>query len=279
MNNNIALDKIAQSIINNLENGVIPWDKPFLNGTPRNYQSGKSYNGINALLLGTSDYNSSYWLTFNQARQLGGKIKAGSKGTPIIFYKLSEYAKENEKGEVKIKTIPFIQYSTVFNYEQTEGIKPKETETRINTPIEEAQNIANNMPNKPIITTGTQPCYIPTLDIVKIGQINNFKTAEGYYSTLFHELAHSTGHEKRLNRQANDKTRHFGSEDYSKEELVAEFTSAFLCGKAGIIKDTQRNQTAYIQSWLKALKNDKSQLITAGSQAQKAYNYILNIEA
>lgn len=277
MQTNIALEKITQRIINSLENGVIPWDKPFTSGTPKNYVSGKAYNGINTIILGLSDFSSSYWLTFNQCRQAGGTIKKGSKGMPIIFFKINEYTKENDKGEIETKQIPLMRYSTVFNFDQVENLKPKEDEKpRTNTPIEEAQRIIDNMPNKPTIETGLQPCYIPSMDIVKIADINKFKSAEGYYSTLFHELAHSTGHEKRLNRQDSDKARTFGSEDYSKEELIAEFTSAFLCSSAGILKATERNNTAYIQSWIKALKNDKTQLIKAGSQAQKAYNYIMN---
>lgn len=276
--NTIALDKITNSIIASLENGVIPWDKPFLSGMPKNYQSGNNYNGLNAFVLGMSEFSNPYWLTYNQAKQLGGSIKAGSKGTNIIFWKLNDYAKENDKGEIEIKQIPYIQYSTVFNFEQTSGLKDKRELKPDNQPIAEAQKIIDNMTDKPTFEKGNQPCYIPSLDTIKINGLNDFKTAEGYYSTLFHELAHSTGHEKRLNRQNSQDSRIFGSEDYSKEELIAEFTSAFLCGQCGILKDTQRNNTAYIQSWLKALKNDKSQLITAGSQAQKAFNYILNIK-
>lgn len=276
MKSNIALEKITQRIINSLENGVIPWDKPFTSGTPKNYISGKAYNGINTIILGLSDFSSSYWLTFNQCRQAGGTIKKGSQGLPIVFWKINEYAKENDKGEIETKQIPLMRYSTVFNFDQTENIKPKEEENRTIIPIQEAEKIVLEMPNKPTIKQGLNPCYIPSLDTVEINNINKFKNAEGYYSILFHELAHSTGHESRLNRQDSDKSRSFGSEDYSKEELIAEFTSAFLCGHCGILKETERNNTAYIQSWIKALKNDKSQLIKAGSQAQKAYNYIIN---
>ena len=274
--NNIAINKITNQIISDLEAGVISWDRPFLSGLPMNYTSGKKYNGINALVLGMSNFSNPYWLTFNQARQAGGQIKKGSKGTPIIFYKLNDYAKEKDNGELELKTIPYMQYSTVFNYEQTKGLKDKFIKVK-NNPIKTAELIAENMQNKPKIIPSNQPCYMPMSDQVGINSINCFKSAQGYYSTLFHELGHSTGHEDRLNRQSSDKTRNFGSEDYSKEELIAEFTSAFLCGQAGIIRDTRTNQSAYIQSWLKALKNDKSQLIKASSQAQKAFNYITNL--
>lgn len=276
--NNYILDKITNSIIADLEKGVIAWDRPFNSPEPKNYITGKNYNGFNRFILGISPYKSAYWLTFNQCRQLGGSIKTGSKGTPIVFYKLSEYAKEDTKGELTIKTIPYIQYSTVFNYDQTEGIPAKDIINPDIKPIEEAETIVKNYQTKPPIKEGRQPCYIPSKDEIQIPSINLFKDEGGYYSTLFHELAHSTGHISRLNREELTKTASFGSEDYSKEELIAEFTSSFLCGKVGILKETRKNNTAYIQSWLKALKNDKSQLITASSKAQKAYNYILNIK-
>jgi len=275
---NFILDKITDGIIKDLENGIIAWDRPFNNPEPKNYITGKNYNGFNRLILGISPFKSSYWLTYNQARQLGGSIKSGSKGTPIVFYKISEYATEDSKGDLTVKTIPFIQYSTVFNFDQTNGLQSKDIINNNIKPIEEAEEIVKNYKTKPEIKEGKQPCYIPNRDIIEIPKTNSFKSEAGYYSTLFHELAHSTGHQSRLNREELTKVASFGSEDYSKEELIAEFSSSFLCSKAGILKETRKNNTAYIQSWLKALKNDKSQLITASSKAQKVYNYILNLE-
>lgn len=281
MQNSQTLDKVTQSIISELESGSIPWTKPFRSGIPKNYITKKSYNGFNALILGLSGFSSPYFLTFNQCRTVGGKIKSGSKGLPIVFWKINEYAtgEKNNKGEIETKKIPFIQYSTVFNFTQCEGLKELDITTEKLDPIKQAEDIINNMPLKPTIESGADPCYIPSLDTVKINPINNFKSVGGYYECLFHELAHSTGHEKRLNRQASEKDRSFGSEDYSKEELIAEFSSAFLCAEVGLFKETKTNQTAYIQGWLKALKNDKNILLQAGSQAQKAYNFIMNIQA
>jgi antirestriction protein ArdC len=276
--NNPILDRITDSIIKELEAGIISWDKPFVCGLPMNYQTGKQYNGFNNLILGFSGFGNPYWLTFNQARQLGGKIKAGSKGTPIVYYNFQEVAKEDKKGDLQIKKIPFIRYSTVFNYEQTEGLKNKYIANQsIIQPIDEADRIIKAMPKAPEIGQGVQACYMPNSDRVEIPSKSAFKSTEGYYSVLFHELGHSTGHISRLGRHTKEQNHAFGSEDYSKEELVAEFTTCFLCGQTGILKHTQTNSTAYIQSWLKALKNDKSMLISAGSQAQKAYNYIMNI--
>lgn len=275
-----TIDKITESIISKLEQGQIPWDKPFLTGTPCNYVTLKPYRGINSLLTAWSDYTNPYWLTFNQCRSLGGKIKAGSKGLPIVFYKPTNTYKSKTQTDINGKPLELqgmiMQYFTIFNYEQTEGLENKYIKNIDINPIVECETIVSNMPLKPVIGEGSQPCYIPSLDTVKIGKPETFKSMAHYYATLFHELAHSTGHEKRLNRQASDKGRVFGSEDYTKEELIAEFTAAFLCGNSGIERATERNTVAYIQSWLKAIKNDKKILLQASSAAQKAYDFITN---
>lgn len=272
------VDKITQRIIEQLEAGVIAWDKPFVSGMPKNYVSGKDYQGINALLLGSTNFTSPYWLTYNQCKQLGGNIKSGAKAMPILYWTMLDKVGENDKGEAEIKHVPYIRYTSAFNFQQTIGLKEKAEAKTILSPIEKCEDVIANMPNKPNITDGKRPCYIPSKDTVEIMGIKSFKSSEHYYATLYHELAHSTGHSSRLNRQDENTPRFFGSEDYSKEELVAEFTSAFLCGYTGISKETERNAAAYIQSWLNALKNNRSQIITAASQAQKAYNYILGLD-
>ena len=134
------------------------------------------------------------------------------------------------------------------------------------------------MPNKPLIEhMGNRAYYDPRHDAITLPKLTSFESAEEYYSTAFHELSHSTMHESRLDRKVKDEVHRFGNEDYSKEELVAEMGASFLCGHAGIENAVIENNAAYIQGWLKALKNDKSLLIHAAAQAQRSTDYILNV--
>jgi antirestriction protein ArdC len=169
---------------------------------------------------------------------------------------------------------------TVFNIAQTDGIEFPcfEAELRSETEVIEAcENIIDNMPNKPIIRkNGTSAYYQPTTDTVVVPSLKRCKSNEGYYSTLFHELAHSTGHESRLNRKELLASDGFGTAAYAKEELTAEMTAAFLSAITGIGQATD-NSAAYIESWLKALKNDKTLIIKAAAQAHRATDYIMQV--
>ena len=270
---------VTDKIINMLESGNIPWDKPWVSGTPTNLISKKAYRGINPFLLNMESvdkgYTSQYWLTFNQAKKLKGTVKKGEAGTLIIFWKFIE--SEDKNG--KIKSFPILRYYKVFNVEQCEGINYPKGEVLEFNPIDSAQKIVDNMPNLPNIeSSGNCAFYHPKLDYVNMPNKTSFKSVELYYSVLFHELGHSTGHYSRLNRFGEDTyTVKFGSEDYSKEELIAELTSAMLCGTIGIDKQTLNNSAGYIQSWLKVLKGDSNFVISASSLAQKACDYMLNI--
>lgn len=272
-------DIITEQIISKLEQGEIPWRKPW-NGAalaPRNLTTGKPYRGINAFLLACAGFSSPYYLTFKQAQEKGGNIKAGSKGLPVVFWSTVE-VEDRETGEEK--EIPFMRYYTVFNIEQCEGIEAPvivQLEREFN-PIEEAERIISEMPRCPEIRTGNKASYSPVFDYVTVPKKELFHVDEAFYSTLFHELGHSTGHVSRLGRKGVTETSFFGSHEYSKEELVAEMTSAFLCGESGIIQSTIDNSAAYIQGWLKALKgkDNKGMVIWAAAQAQKATDFILN---
>jgi len=271
---------ITSRIIEKLEAGIIPWHKPWhsVEGVPKNLITKKEYRGINVFLLAMQRYESPYWLSFKQARDLGGNVKKDEKGTPVVFWNWLN--KIDDEGNEK--NIPFMRYYTVYNIAQCENFDESKIPA-IPTIHNDFDHIAGcetiiaDMPNCPEIQQGKQRAsYNPLSDIISIPRFDSFDTAEEYYSTLFHELTHSTGHGSRLNR-LNNNVSSFGNEEYSKEELVAEMGAAFLCGFAGIENITINNSVAYIQGWLKALKDDKKLVIMAAAQAQKAADYILKI--
>jgi len=269
---------IADQLIKRLEDGEIPWRKPWTGGeSPKNLVSGKDYRGVNVWLLAFKPYTSPYWLSFKQCKARGGNVKKGEKGSMITFYRSMKSTKENKKGEMKETTFPMLRYYYVFNVEQCDGVEyPKPEYKEPQARIEECEAIVKAMPTRPEIKFEEQRAYYnPNFDFVNMPKYESFGKVEEYYSTLFHELGHSTGHEKRLNRK--DYAHNWsGDHNYSREELVAEMTAAFICGHAGIERHTIENSAAYLQSWLKSLRNDKKFLLQASSQAQKAADFILN---
>lgn len=265
---------ITNQILAELEKGEVPWRKPWRTLPPANLMTKKPYRGINVFLLGFAGYGSQFWLTFNQAKQLGGNIRRGEHGTKIVFWKF--YETEAADGEIEERKFAFLRYFTVFNLEQTEGLKALH-ELPPAFPIESAESIVRGMPNPPAFEQDSRASYIPSLDMVTIPSRTGFASQEEYYSTLFHELAHATGHEKRLGRDGFDVPQQFGSESYSKEELIAEMGSAMLCGVAGIEQNTLANSAAYLQPWIARLKADSKLVISAASAAQKATDYIRGV--
>jgi antirestriction protein ArdC len=274
---------INNRIMELLEQGTIPWRKTWnaVTNMPKNLVSGKEYKGINVFMLGCQEYSSPYWMTFKQVQDKGGHVRKGEKSCPVIFWKwLDRTGMEVSDGEeVRNGKIPLLRYYSVFNLEQTEGIEAPPTTEIINTftPIERAEQIIAGMPYKPEIKHGgNRASYSPMLDYVKLPIPESFDSPEEYYSTAFHELTHATGHASRLGRKGVLEPSYFGSHEYSKEELVAEMGAAFLCGFTGIESRTIENSAAYIRGWLRELKSDKTLLIHAAAQAQKAADFILN---
>jgi len=271
-------EMITNKIIKSLEKGVIPWHKPWSSSylLPENFLTKKKYNGINILLLWDSGFNCKYWLGFKQIENLGGKVKKGEKGTFIVYY--STFMKKEEiDGVITEKNIPYIKYHYVWNLEQTEGIKyeKKEIKKIDFIPIEKAEKILLKMKNKPgIMHKGNRAYYNYNNDFICLPAKETFKSTDSYYSVLFHELTHSTMAIKRLNRESA-RDNHFGNVEYSKEELLAEIGSCFLCSESAI-KKTFDNSISYISNWLEALKKDKKMILYAASGASKAVNYILD---
>ncbi|MBV9886228.1 MAG: DUF1738 domain-containing protein [Acidobacteria bacterium] len=264
---------ITSQILAELEKGVVPWRKPWRTLPPANLVSKKPYRAINSFLLGLAGYGSQYWLSYRQAQALGGNVRRGERGTKIVFWKFNEYETETADGETENRTSAFLRYYTVFNLEQTEGLKALLALPPAR-PIESAEAILAGMPNPPVYQQGFLACYAPSNDTVTMPSPNAFSSRAEYYSTMFHELTHATGHAIRLSREGFDKPQEFGSESYSREELVAEMGSAMLCGVAGIEQATMANSAAYLKSWISRLKSDARLIISAASAAQKAADYI-----
>jgi len=265
------------------EKGHLPWQRPWKQNEafPCNIDRPETpYKGINFWILISQDRSSPYWLTSNQVKKFGGKVKSAEykKATMIVFWKFLN-DKSDESGK---KTIPFLRYYYVYNADQIEGIEHKipktETEKRPLdfNPLDAAEMVLDEMPMpRSMIEHGKNVAYYrPFNDKIGMPDKTDFVGVEEYYSTLFHELSHATGHESRCNRRDAFGVG-FGRENYSKEELVAEISASFLCHMVGIEK-TIDNSAAYLGSWLKRLKSDPKLLVTAASAAQKASDYILD---
>ena len=275
---------VTDQIVGMLEAGVVPWRSPILGrssaGHPKNLNTGKQYRGVNVFLLAftayAKGYGSSYWMTFNQAKERGGNVRKGEKSSMVVFWKQYE-TKDKQSGEPV--RVPVLRYYNVFNAEQIDGIEAPDAVkfTPLDfKPIEAAEQIAAGYLGSPAVSHdgGQQAFYRPATDTVHMPEKTRFATCEEYYSTLFHELSHSTGHSTRLDRKIDTDPKPFGSSDYGKEELVAEMSAAFLCGHAGIHPTVIGNQAAYLDGWLKVIKADKKLVIAAAGQAQRSADWI-----
>lgn len=292
-------EEITKRITAELEKGQIPWQKPWKTTAVGDmfpcfsYSSNKRYDFINIMLLGAEPGE---YATFNQITKLGGKVKKGAKSRFIVGWVVTDHQRKNADGSpmvdedgkpVMYKTFG-LRYYSVFNIlTDVEGLQPKrnwtEPDEKKVDPIESAEKIIHGYIDRPDApkfteTASNQAFYRPGTDEVVVPDKRQYEYIEEYYSTAFHELTHSTMKESRCNREEDRKGKKcaFGSEVYSKEELVAEIGAASLVMIAGIeTEHSFRNSAAYIQSWLKALKDDVTMLVYASSQAQKAVEYIL----
>jgi antirestriction protein ArdC len=269
---------ITDRIIKQLESGVAPWRKPWSAKLPVNLISQKSYRGLNVLTLASQGYPSRFWLTFNQANRLGGRIRKGEHSSPVIYWNVGEEREYTTRdGETRVSKPFLLRYSSVFNLSQTEGIDLPASalqEARTNNPIEDCERIVAGMPSRPTLEQSDRAWYAPSRDVVGMPSIGLFRSSEEYYSTFFHELTHSTGHKSRLGREGFESVQAFGSESYSREELIAECSAAMLCGVTGIENRVIENSAAYLKTWIERLKGDSRLIVTAASAAQKAADYI-----
>jgi antirestriction protein ArdC len=291
MTNNNAYDRVTERILDLMQKGVCPWRQPWSTKIepPQNFATHRRYSGMNFFMLSMSGYQSPYFLTFRQIQELGGSIRKGSHGFPIVFWSTSEVETSrdtvNESPEPfvdpnkgKVKLVPFLKSYVVFNAEQIENIAfpslPGASERPVN-PIARAEEIIRDWKDAPETLHGFPKAYYrPDNDKIYLPSMKDFDRPEDYYCTRFHEMGHATGAPQRLNRQIRN---HFGNEAYSREELVAEMTSAFLCAQCGIDNVVIENQAAYLSGWTKAISDDHRLIVTAASNAQRAANYIQGI--
>ena len=281
MARNDVRDAIAQSFLDSLNAGIIPWRRPWNAGVgrPRNAVTQRPYRGVNAFYLGMlqtiRQYPTGEWLTLNQTLKAGGRVMYSEfrNSTEVVFWQFVKKEK-TVNGNKVTETFPLCRSFRVYNRAQCEGLAPSKASAPVeHSPIETAQRIMDNMPNRPkvSIVESETAHYVPALDSVTLPLMSQFKTAGGFYATAFHELAHSTGHQSRLGRELSMMT-----EAYSKEELIAEMTASFLSAEAGIFdEDLQENATAYVQGWAARLGKEPRVIIEAAGLAQKAADYIL----
>ncbi|MDD5059468.1 MAG: zincin-like metallopeptidase domain-containing protein [Sideroxydans sp.] len=268
-------DMVTDRILELMEQGTVPWRKTWSSGMPINFKSKKEYRGINLFFLNAMPYSCNLWGSFKQITEKGGKVNKGEHGFPVVFWKFLDVTDANNPSG--LKRIPMLRYYTVFNLEQTD-IKLEGKDERDNKPIPCAESIVSGYKNPPVISSGKSACYIPSKDVVQVPSIKSFDDPESYYSTLFHELIHSTGHKSRLNRFDGSSSEIFGSESYSKEELIAEMGASYLSGHCGFLSSVENNNASYLSSWMKRLKEDKKLLIQAAGKAQIAADHILGKE-
>jgi antirestriction protein ArdC len=212
-----------------------------------------------------------YFLTYRQAQMLGGVVKKGVHGYPVVFYKMMQYTKPRKDGTMEDRCFPYLRYSTVFRVEDCEGIEIPAVEEKVNNPIENCEKVVSSTGAD--IRESSRAFYVPDGDYIGMPALNKFESSEYYYAVMFHELTHWTGGKSRLDRIESTS---FGSDPYAKEELIAEIGSAFLCHQTGIENASIiENEKAYIQGWSERLQKEPKLIIQAASAAQKAVDLIL----
>lgn len=279
-------DEVTGRIVAQLERGRLPWVQPWGKanalspGLPRNALTGRTYSGVNILILWATviehGYPSQGWLTFRQAQEAGGRVRKGEKGTTVVyadrFIPQAEKSKAVAQGE-EAKSVPFLKRFTVFNLAQCEGLRPGLAPEDVSLPEREAVPLAEAViaaSGIEVRVGGDQAYYVPSQDYVAVPPQQAFFQQINYYRTCLHELTHATGHPARLGRKL---VTEFGTKDYAREELVAEMGSAFLCAALGIVPTVRHAD--YIASWLEVLREDNRAIFRAASAASKAADWLL----
>lgn len=274
-------EMVTERIIDQLEQGIIPWQKPWtgVRSGAFNRISKKPYSLLNQMLL----HHDGEYATFKQWSDLGGHVRKGEKSEIVCFWKIQPVEEEQEDGTKIVRQIPLLRYYNVFHISQVDGVEPlPKDELNDIEPIEKAENVLLDYWTKEDITVehkaGNDAYYSPKRDLIHLPLFEQFTDANEYYSTAFHESVHSTMKESRCNRAEDreGKLVAYGSDEYSKEELIAEIGSASLMNIIGIeTTKSFKNSSAYIQGWLSKLQSDVKFIVSASSKAEKAVKYIL----
>lgn len=285
--------ELTDRIIEKIKEGAKPWQSRWSGyGLAKNYATGHEYTGINFFILNLlSPHPIPYFMSYKQAKEQGGQVKKGAKSERIYFYtsyykdKDGKNLSESEGQQIQaeggeVNRIAFLKYYHVFNVEDIEGIEVETPEAMLteHERLEACEAVIKGYKNGPkhITEDPNSAFYKPSTDEVNLPQLERFKSVEGFYLTMFHELCHSTGHADRLNREGITKPAKFRSERYAREELVAEMGAAFLAGHVGIGgEDVEDQNAAYLGGWLSVLENDTTLIFKAAAEAQKAVNRIL----
>lgn len=279
--------RITDRIIADLEQGVRPWLKPWnaehaAGRITRPLRSnGVPYQGINVVMLWSEavarGFAAPIWMTFKQAKELGGHVRKGEKGNLVVYANtITKTETDEATGEESETAIPFMKGYTVFNVEQIDGL-PARFHTPAAPRLDPVQRIDHAerffaATGADISHGGNVACYSVVTDSVRMPPFETFRDAESYYATLAHELTHWTRHPKRLDRDFGRKR--WGDEGYAMEELVAELGAAFLSADLDLTPEPREDHAAYIGSWLKALKDDKRAVFTAAAHAQRASDFL-----
>ena len=283
MNKKIC-EMVAERVLEELKNGIAPWNKPWF-GSDRfvSHVNGKHYSLLNCIMLGQPGE----YATFNQISKEGGKVKKGAKSKVVVYWSPVKKEETDDSGEIKIKTYFILKYYRVFNLNDCEGVKKKylsDDDTKfIHETVKDAEEVIKGYcdanPGLKIVRDerSGRAYYRPSEDMIQVPMMEQFEKVEEFYSTLFHEMTHSTGHWSRLGRfKEEGSVAAFGGEDYGKEELIAELGAAALCGKCGIeSRDSFRNSAAYLKGWTEAIKGNPEMIVAAAGKADKAVEYIL----
>lgn len=271
---------VTNRIIEQLQNGVIPWRRPWqtVQTLAFNRRDGKPYSLINQLLLGKPGE----YLTFKQCVEAGGHVRKGEKASAVVFWKIHTKMQPMPDGTEKQVTVPLLKYYSVFHIDQCEGISAKHPPEKLIggfDPNEKAEEVIRGYTERTgvriINECQNKACYRPSTDEILLPQREQFSCSADYYAALFHEMAHSTGHDSRLARIRKGAS--FGDDDYSKEELVAEIAAATIMNMLGIeTEQTEQQTAAYVKHWIQALKSDSRMIVSAASKAEKAVKLIMN---
>jgi antirestriction protein ArdC len=289
------IEQVVNQIIEEIENGTLPWCKPWKTGSaglnlggfalPLRH-TGEAYRGINILSLwcaaSAKGYRARHWMTFRQAIELKGCVRKGEKATGIIYADVSRKTEETPDGETVEKSFAFLKAYSVFNAEQIDGLPEKfYAKTPAPAPaeiIEEPKEVLV-IPGQEWLDTvpavlrhgGDRAYFSPSQDFIQMPQAEAFKSGQAYTSTLIHELTHWTGHKSRLDRLEHKR---WGDDHYAFEELVAELGAAFGCANLGLVPAIREDHAPYLSHWLKQLKADPKALMSAAAKASQAIDFL-----